>query len=362
MLIDNATGRIPMSSSISVAAADYVDFVGRLLIAAGTPQAHACIVATALVDADIEGLGSHGTMLLPMYLDRILSGSISPGTEGLVISDTGTQIVLDAQNGLGHVVAERATKLVIAGARAHGLAAVAVRNAFHFGAAGRFARAMALDGCIGLVMANTRPLLPAPGGAERVVGNNPVAIAVPSDGDPVVLDLALSAGAMGKIRLAEKQNRPIPEGWASTADGLPTTDASEAIKGMLLPAAGAKGFGLAVLIDMIVGGLSAGAIGDEVQPLYGDLSKPYGCSNLFLAIDIEGFRPLEAFTGAVATFTGKIRQSRRVPGAEAVRLPGDRAARAHAGFSGTCEIAVATIAALRESARRLNIDIPNQLS
>jgi LDH2 family malate/lactate/ureidoglycolate dehydrogenase len=185
---------------------------------------------------------------------------------------------------------------------------------------------------------------------------------VPSEGDPVVLDLALSAGAMGKIRLAEKQNLPIPGGWASTADGLPTTDASDAIKGMLLPAAGAKGFGLAVLIDMIVGGLSSGAIGDEVQPLYGDLSKPYRCSNLFLAIDIPGFRPLDAYTGAVSTFAGKIRQSRRVPGAEAVRLPGDRAARAHAAFSGTCQIAVATIASLRESARRLNIDIPNQLS
>ncbi len=123
-----------------------------------------------------------------------------------------------------------------------------------------------------------------------------------------------------------------------------------------------RGFGLAVLIDMIAGGLSAGAIGDEVQPLYGDLSKPYCCSNLFLAIDIEGFRPLAAFTGAISGFSEKIRQSRRGPGADTVRLPGDRAARAHAGFDGTCEIAAATIAALRESARRLNIDIPNQLS
>ncbi|WP_315834856.1 Ldh family oxidoreductase [Bradyrhizobium prioriisuperbiae] len=351
-----------MTGSVAVSAVDYVEFASRLLMSAGTPAAHARIVATALVDADIEGLASHGTMLLPMYLDRILSGSIAPAAEGVVVSDTGTQAVIDAQNGLGHVVAERATQLCVANARTHGLAAVAVRNAFHFGAAGRFARSIAQEGCIGIVMANTRPLLPAPGGAERVVGNNPIAIAVPSTGDPIVLDLALSAGAMGKIRLADSQGRPIPDGWASTADGFPTTNAAEAIKGMLLPAAGAKGFGLALMIDMLAGGLSSGAIGDEVQPLYGDLSKPYGCSNLFLAIDIKGFRAVRDFEGAVSAFAGKIRQSRRVPQAEPVRLPGDRAAGAHAAFDGICHVAATTISALRTSAQRLNVAIPPQLS
>ena len=120
-------------------------------------------------------------------------------------------------------------------------------------------------------MCNTRPLMPAPGGAERVVGNNPIAIAVPSDGRrPIVLDMATSEAAMGKIRMAEKAGEAIPGTWAVKADGSATTDPTEAIAGMLLPAAGPKGFGLAFLIDLLCGVLSGGATGAAVQPLYGN--------------------------------------------------------------------------------------------
>jgi LDH2 family malate/lactate/ureidoglycolate dehydrogenase len=350
-----------MSQSLPVASSQLTDFAQRLLIAAGTPVPQANSVATALVNADIEGLPSHGTMLLPMYLERIAAGSVDPAARGRIVADTGTQMVLDAENGLGHVVAEHAVECVVARARANGMAAVAVRNAFHFGAAGRFARQIARQGCAGIVMANTRPLLPAPGGAERVVGNNPLAIAVPTREEPIVLDLALSAGAMGKIRLAESQNQLLPDGWAATDAGVPTTDPSAAIKGMLLPAAGAKGFGLAVMIDLLAGGLSSGAIGDAVQPLYGDPAKPYGCCNLFLAIDIEGFRPIDEFAEQASKFGQKIRSSRRAPGAGDIRLPGDRAVKAHRDFSGALSLAAPTVAALRDAAQRLGVPIPQQL-
>lgn len=351
-----------MSGQLSLPAADLVDLARRLLVASGTPEAHAVIVAEALVDADIEGLGSHGLMLLPMYLDRIAAGSVAPAAEGRIVSDTGAQVVLDAENGLGHVTAERAAALAVARARGHGLAAIAVRNAFHFGAAGRFARSMAQQGCIGMVMANTRPLMPAPGGAERVVGNNPIAIAVPTGGDPMVLDLALSAGAMGKIRLAESRGDAIPPSWATDAAGVPTTDPAEAIKGMLLPAAGAKGFGLAVMIDLMTGGLASGAIGQAVQPLYGDLAKPYASSNLFLAIDIAGFRPVADFAAAASGFADHVRSSRLAPGAVPVRMPGDRAIKAHQTFTGTCALASATAAALAAAAAKLGVALPSSLS
>jgi LDH2 family malate/lactate/ureidoglycolate dehydrogenase len=117
-------------------------------------------------------------------------------------------------------------------------------------------------------MCNTRPLMPAPGGAERVVGNNPIAIAVPSDGPaPIVLDMATSEAAMGKIRMAEKAGEKIPGTWAVKADGSATTDPAEAIAGLLLPASGPKGFGLAFLIDLLCGVLSGGATGSAVQPI-----------------------------------------------------------------------------------------------
>src|SRR5262249_42753528 len=156
-------------------------------------------------------------------------------------------------------------------------------------------------------------------------GNNPLAIAVPADRPgPIVADFALSAGAMGRIRLAAANGEAIPPGWACDADGVATVDPGEAIRGMLLPAGGAKGFALAALVDVLAGGLSSGAIGAEVRPLYGDPTLPYRCSHLFLAMDIERFRPLEAFGAAVSTFADRVRGSRCAPDAAAVRMPGDR--------------------------------------
>jgi LDH2 family malate/lactate/ureidoglycolate dehydrogenase len=222
---------------------------------------------------------------------------------------------------------------------------------------------MADDGCAAIVIANTRPLMPAPGGAERVVGNNPLAIAVPADDGAIAVDLALSAAAMGKIRLADSRGEPIPEGWATNSEGVPTTDAKEAIAGMLLPAAGPKGFGLALMIDLLAGGLSSGALGDAVRPLYGDMAKPYCSSHLFMAIHIDGFRPLAEFKAAAAAFAKKIRASRPAPGgpARGVRMPGDRAAAAHRDFDGHCRIASSTLEALRQAAARLSVPAPEEL-
>lgn len=336
-------------------------FAAALLEAAGAPTDNAALVAQALVDADSEGLASHGLLQLPMYLERIALGSVDPAASGEVVVDAGARLTLDAQNGLGQVTAERACEIAIARAAEHGVAIVSVRNAFHFGAAGRFARRIALAGKIGIVMANTRPMLPAPGGVEAVVGNNPLAIAVPAGGEPIVLDLAMSAGAMGKVRLAASKGEPIPEGWAQTADGVPTRDAAEAIKGVLLPAAGTKGFGLAVMVDLLAGGLSAGGIGSEVQPLYGDLSRPYGSANLVMAIEIEGMRPLAEYESAAAGFADRIRQSKTAPGAAPIRLPGDRAAEARRRFDGSCALAAETLRLLHVHASRLGVAIPEAL-
>jgi LDH2 family malate/lactate/ureidoglycolate dehydrogenase len=342
--------------------ADVIErFAGALLEAAGAPPDNAALTAEALVDADIEGLASHGLMQLPNYLERIERGSVDPAAEGEIVIDLGSRLTIDAGNGLGQVTAERACEIAIARAAEHGVAVVAIRNAFHFGAAGRFARKIALTGKIGIIMANTRPMLPAPGGAEAVVGNNPLAIAVPTGGEPIVLDLAMSAGAMGKVRLAASKGEPIPEGWAQTAGGVPTRDAAEAVKGVLLPAAGAKGFGLAVMVDLLAGGLSAGGIGSQVQPLFGNSFRPYGSANLIMAIEIDGLRPLADYEAAAAGFADRIRQSRPVSGAAPIRLPGDRAVEARRRFDGSCVLAAETLRALRVQARRLGVAIPEAL-
>ena len=347
-----------MAAIHEIEAAVLQEWSEALLVAAGSTPDHARIVASALVDADIEGLASHGTLLLPMYLDRVMAGSVDPSATGEVVRDKGTQLVIDARHGFGHVVADTAVALVTARAKEHGVAVAAVRNAFHFGVAGRFARHIAQSDCVGIVSANTRPLMPAPGGAQAVVGNNPVAIAVPTTAEPLVADFALSAGAMGKIRLAESRGETIPAGWAVTNAGLPTTDAAEAIAGMLLPAGGAKGFGLAAMVDLLAGGLSAGGMGDQVRPLYGDMSVPYGSACLFMAIRIEGFRPSGEYKQAATAFADKIRRSRRAPGVDALRMPGDRSVRAREEFDGSLHISGPTLAALAQSSKRLHVDIP----
>jgi LDH2 family malate/lactate/ureidoglycolate dehydrogenase len=334
------------------------DFVAAILAKLGVPADGARITAAALVAADVEGIASHGVMLVPMYVDRLLAGSVSTKAEAAMVHDGGTAVVLDAGNMLGQLSSEQAVKIVVQRAREHGLAAVAVRNGFHFGTAGFWAQKIATAGLVGIAMCNTRPLMPAPGGAERVVGNNPLAIALPAV-EPLMVDMATSATAMGKIRLAEAAGKPIPEGWAADSQGRATADAAAAIKGMLLPAAGPKGFGLAVAIDLLCGGLSDGAVSDEVAPLYGDPATPYRCAHFFLALDPARFS-IGDLGARVGQFAQRIRRSKRAPGVERIYSPGDLERARRAANAGECPLAPDVLAKLKECAAKVGVerDIP----
>ncbi|RAI43567.1 lactate dehydrogenase [Rhodoplanes roseus] len=298
--------------------------VAALFADAGLSQDAARRVATTLVDAERDGIGSHGVAMADMYLDRLRKGSVSTRETASVVSDKGIAVVLDAGNALGHLTSPQAMRIAVDKAKQYGAGFVAVRHGFHFGVARHYAAIAAEAGCIGIVMCNTRPLMPAPGGAARAVGNNPIAIAVPTQGEPpLALDMAMSEAAMGKIRLAEKAGKPIPATWATRADGTPTTDPREAIAGMLLPAAGPKGFGLAFMIDLMCGLLSGGAIGDAVTPLYGDLSVPYDCAHMFVAVDVAHFTDLGDFRRATAQAGERIRSAPRTAGVERLYTPGE---------------------------------------
>ena len=259
-------------------------------------------------------------MLVDMYIERIRQARCpAKKPAAAIVSDRQGAVVLDAGNALGQLTGGQAMDIAIDKARQFAAGIVAVRHGFHFGAAGRYARQAADAGCVGIAMCNTRPLMPAPGGAERVVGNNPLAIAVPADGEiPIVLDMATSEAAMGKIRMAEKAKEPIPPTWAVTAQGLPTTNPAEAIAGMLLPSGGPKGFGLSLMIDLMCGLLSQGASGAQVRPLYGDFAVPYDCSHLFIAIDVAHFCDLDWFRAQAASAAERIRGGKRAPGRHSI--------------------------------------------
>ncbi len=313
--------RTSVEADLLIAAATVV------FIAAGVSAESARTVAAALVEADLRGIPSHGLMLLPMYVERLRAGSVSTADRAEVVLDAGAIAVLDAGNALGQLTGDQAMSLAVDKARAHGVGVVSVRRAFHFGGAFRYVEQAADAGCLGIAASNTRPLMPAPGGATRVVGNNPVAIGVPRTGaPPIVLDMALSEAALGKIRLAAAEGRGIPATWATDPDGLPTTDPGAAIAGMLLPMGGPKGFGLALMVDVLTGVLSGGAFGNRVQGMYADVNVPNDCAHFFLALDAAAFGDLSAFDAGVASLADQVTGGPLAPGTTALRLPGSRAA------------------------------------
>jgi LDH2 family malate/lactate/ureidoglycolate dehydrogenase len=331
----------------------------RLFSAAGLSGPAAARMAEALVDADIEGVPSHGTMQAAPYIRRLMKGSISKREKVETIIDLNAIVVLDAHHMFGHIAADQAIDLAVTKAKALGAGIVAVRHAFHFGTAGRYARAAAESGCVGIAMSNVRPLIPAPGGAERMVGNNPLAIALPAaKGHPIVLDMAMSQAALAKIRVAQSEGKSIPPTWAVDATGTPTTDPAAALAGMLLPAGGAKGFGLAFVIDLMCGLLSGGAWGDGVNGMLADPRISLDCAQLFIAIDIAHFCDLNHFQEMASTAVARIRTSKRAPGVDRITVPGERKWEARQANRSSVPLTVSVLAALDTLEAELEITPP----
>lgn len=281
-------------------------------------------IAAALVDADLRGVRSHGVMLVPMYVERLLAGGVTRERQVEVLYDAGAALVVDALGGMGQLSSPQAMGLAIDRAGQFGIGLVSVRRAHHFGAASRWAMQAAEAGCLGVAMSNTTPLMPAPGGAERIVGNNPLAVAVPTEaGVEIVLDMALSAVALGKVRMAASAGREIPDTWATDASGTPTTNADAALLGMLLPAAGHKGFGLALIVDILTGVLSGGGWGDQVRPLYREPDRPNDCAHLFLAIDPALLGGITEFRARTSQLAERVRTSATAPGVDRLHVPGE---------------------------------------
>jgi LDH2 family malate/lactate/ureidoglycolate dehydrogenase len=316
--------------SVRIPAPALLSATADVFVALGLPRSAAFAVAEGLVDADMRGIPSHGLMLVPMYAERIQAGSVTTATSAEVVSDLGAIAVLDAGNALGILTGDQGMALASERAWQFGIGAVAVRHAFHFGGAFRYVMTAARAGLVGIAAANTRPLMPAPGGAKTVVGNNPLAIGTPTGAEPIVLDMALSEAALGKIRIAAAEGREIPPTWATDASGTPTTDPEAAIAGLLLPAAGPKGYGLAFMVDVLTGVLSGGAFGAGVKPLYSEVATPNDCAHLFLAIDPAAFGGAEAFAARVDELAAQVTASPTAPGVDRVLLPGQLEAERHA--------------------------------
>jgi LDH2 family malate/lactate/ureidoglycolate dehydrogenase len=311
-------------SSRRVSADDLRNWTGVVFECVGLPEPDAGLVADALVSADLRGVDSHGVMRVPIYVKRLRLGLIELRPSIRLARDRGAVAVLDGGNGMGQMVAARAMEEAIRRAGQHGAGLVGVRNSNHFGMAAYFATQALRHDMIGVALSNAPATMAPWGGARPYLGTNPMAIAVPAgDEPPIVLDMAMSTVARGKVILAAQEGLPIPEGWAVDPDGEPTTDAARALEGMVLPVGGAKGYGLATIVEILAGVLVGAAFGPHIGALYDNFTSPQGLGHLLGAIDVQAVDAADRFKGRMDRLIREIRAVPRARHIERIYLPGE---------------------------------------
>ena len=287
------------------------------------PEDDADILAGTLVDADLRGVHTHGSSLLPGYARRLQAGGTKRDAPLTVIQDGPAVAAADGNAGIGQVIATRAMRLAIDKARHAGIGAVSVRNSNHFGAAATYSMLALPNDMIGFATTNAGTRVPPFGGASAVIGNNPLSYAIPAGTErPIVLDMAQSVVAAGKLAMAQRKGEKIPVGWALDVDGNPTDDPKAGLAGLLLPLAGPKGFGMAVVMDVLSGALSGGAVGMDLSGPR-PAERPFRVCHFFMAIDIGRFVEVSEFKSRVDQVIRDTKAARKAPGVSEIYLPGE---------------------------------------
>ena len=338
------------------------DFGARVLETLGVPSADAALVADSLVQADLWGHGSHGMLRLPWYAARLRTGAMTADTAPVVLADTGALVLLDGRDGVGQVLTERARVLAVERARRHGIGAVGVRDSNHFGTAMYWTRRTAHDGCVAVLTTNASPAMAPWGGRTKVVGTNPWSIAAPGpDGRVVAVDIANTAVARGKIYLAKNRGEPIPDSWALTADGAPTTDPAEGVLGVILPMAGHKGYAITFLMDVLSGALTGSAVGSEVHGPYEPEARS-GAGHLFLALDPAAFGDRAGYEERVRQLIDEVKGVPLAQGFDEVFYPGEVEDRAEAAnlAAGGVVLAEESVTDLRTLAAETGVPFPEE--
>jgi LDH2 family malate/lactate/ureidoglycolate dehydrogenase len=314
-------------AGVRVAATRLADFLTDVYAAAGLPRADAASCAAQTVDAELRGVASHGCVRVGVFLERLARGTVNPRPDVQIVRDLPGYALVDGDRGMSAVGGRRAMALALEKASANGIGAAGVRRVSHTGHVGWFA-AMALErGMIGVVTSSAAANLAPWGGADRLLGNNPIAFAIPSeDADaPIVFDMATSKVARGWVLLAAKTGTPIPEDWALDADGRPTTDARRAVDGTLLPLGGHKGAGLALVLglltDALTGGVDASARADWLA-----IDHEFLLSMLCIALDPQACLGPE-YASIVSAVVARLKASRLAGGFDEIRIPGEASTR-----------------------------------
>lgn len=300
-------------------------FIASIFRALGVPDADADTVAEIIVEADLRGVESHGSTRVAGYASMIKLGLLNPRPKVEVLRETPSTAMLEGDNAFGMVVARRAMELALDKAARAGIACVTARNVTHTGMVGFYPMMAARRGFIGLSCNNGPTILPPFGGTTPTLATNPFSAAFPAGReDPIVLDMATSVVAGGKLRLAAKKGLPIPDTWALDRRGVPTTDPREAIfHGFLQWAGGYKGFGLATVVEGLSGVLSGGLFGRDVPAMKTFGKEPLVTSAFYMAINPECFMPLEEFKSRVDRLVRHLKASQKAAGVREVYVAGE---------------------------------------
>jgi (2R)-3-sulfolactate dehydrogenase (NADP+) len=302
--------------------AELRDLAARALAKAGASEAMATTTAAALVDAEAQGLSSHGLARVAQYATHLRNGRADGDATAAVVHERGGAVLVDARCGLAFPACALAVGEGIRRARQYGVAFAGVTNSHHFGVAAWHLRPVAAAGMVGLAFGNSPAAMPAAGGRRALFGTNPIAAVFPRrDRPPLTIDLSLSEVARGKVMVAAKEGRPIPLGWALDEHGQPTTDANAALRGSMLAMGGTKGAMLALVVELLVTALTGAAQGFEASSFFVDEGNRPRIGQAFIVVDPAALAGSDAYFDRVETLVAAMLED------DGVRMPGERRAK-----------------------------------
>lgn len=350
-------------------AGELTTFVAAVFRAVGMTSQDADIIARSLVDADTHGVATHGTARVAAYVTQLRAGEVNANPTERIVVDRPAAALVDAGRGFGAPAGIRAMDLAIDKARTHGIGLVGVTNVAHFGTAAFYTRHAAAVGCVGLAMSNTSAVVAPYGGAQPRIGNSPLSAAAPGPaGDAeIVLDIAQSTTARGRLKLALDAGTEIPEGWAIDAEGRPTTDPAAALEGSLLASGGHKGSGLSVIVEMLAAGLTGAQLSRYVHhsgftrsdTSTVDAAVDVTVGNLYVAIPVDVFGDADGVRARAKEIADHVRGCPPAVGFDRVLAPGDlERERARDAAERGVPVLATTERDLRDLAERHGLDMP----
>ena len=319
---------MPNAEALRVPAERLRNFAALAFERVGVPADDARTIAHLMIEADLQGSDGHGIFRLPQYVRRLKAGGVNPRPQIRIERERTAMAVVNGDNAQGHLAMKFAAELAIRKAKSAGSAWVGVRWGNHAGPASLYAKMAMREGMIGMYFAvGNANHLPPWGGEDMLLSTNPIAVAIPAGEEPpIVLDMATTVAAFGKVKTMAQRGETMPEGWMVDREGKPLTDPRRMNDGFLLPIGGYKGYGLALVFGILAGTLNGAAMGRDVVDFNADDATPTNTGQAILAIDIEAFEDLDAFKRSIDVLSRDIRNSERLKGVERIWLPGEQSA------------------------------------